>query len=73
MDQKVQEQLEQLRGTANGEALRFYLDEQIKRITDIKILNPENVESTKIACQVLEGLFKFLEVKQIQTNKNKYN
>jgi hypothetical protein len=73
MNPRTQEQLESLRGTANGEALKIYIDEQIKKISDIKTLNVENVESRKKACEILELLFSFLEDKKIQNIKTKYN
>jgi CMP-2-keto-3-deoxyoctulosonic acid synthetase len=73
MNEQTREQLEQLRGTANGEALKVYINEQIAKISDIKTLTPENVESRKKACEILELLFSFLEVKTNTTNKTKYN
>lgn len=73
MEQKVQKQLEDLRGTANGEALKIYIEEQIKKLSDIKKLTQDNVESRKLACEILELLFSFLEVKTSQVSKTKYN
>jgi len=73
MQDSTREQLEQLRGTANGEAVKLFVEEQIAKISDIKTLTPENVEGRKKACEILELLFSFLEVKKPQNFKTKYN
>ncbi len=65
--------LEDLRGTASGEAIKLFIEEQIAKIADIKTLTAENVESRKKACEILELLFSFLEVKKSQNFKTKYN
>ena len=73
MENSTREQLEELRGTANGEAVKLFVEEQIAKIADIKTLTPENVEARKKACEILELLFSFLEVKKSQNIKTKYN
>jgi hypothetical protein len=73
MENSTREQLEDLRGTANGEAVKLFVEEQIAKIADIKTLTPENVEARKKACEILELLFSFLEVKKSQNFKTKYN
>ena len=68
------QQLEQLRGTANGDALRLYLEEEMKRMSDIYNIKDEiDLRGKQEAKKILENLFKFLEVKKAQTLKNKYN
>jgi len=73
MDINAQKQLEELRGTANGEALKIWITENIEKMSDIKKLTPENVQSRKVACEILENLFNFLDVKTAQNSKPKYN
>jgi hypothetical protein len=73
MEDSTRKQLEDLRGTANGEAVKLFVEEQIAKIADIKTLTPENVEARKKACEILELLFSFLEVKKSQNIKTKYN
>jgi hypothetical protein len=73
MEDSTRTQLEELRGTANGEAVKLFVEEQIAKIADIKTLTPENVEARKKACEILELLFSFLEVKKSQNIKTKYN
>lgn len=73
MEDSTRKQLEDLRGTANGEAVKLFVEEQIAKIADIKTLTPENVEARKKACEILELLFSFLEVKKLQNIKTKYN
>jgi hypothetical protein len=73
MQEQTRKQLEDLRGTANGEAVRIYIEEQVAKISDIKSLTPENVESRKKACEILELLFSFLAEKKVENIKTKYN
>ena len=73
MNPQTQEQLESLRGTANGEALRDYITEQVNKISDIRTLTPENVEARKKACEILELLFSFLGKDKPQITKSRYN
>jgi hypothetical protein len=74
MDIKVRQQLEELKGTANGEALRLYLDEEIKRMQNIMDINDElDLHSKQQATKILESMFKFLEKKEVISIKSKYN
>ena len=74
MDTKVKEQLEQLKGTASGQALLLYLEEEIAKMKDISgIKTIKELQAKQEAEKILTSLFKFLDFKAVKTAKSKYN
>ena len=73
MTEQQKQTLQELKGTAYGFALKVYLEEEIGKMSDMSTLTPENVVAKKEACQILENLFRFLEVKTNRVVKTKYN
>jgi hypothetical protein len=73
MEENVKKQLDELRGTANGQALLLYLAEEKAKMVDIKCLTPENFKGKQEAVEIIDRLFRFLEKKEFKNQKTKYN
>ena len=74
MNEQTRKQLEELRGSANGQALILYLEEEIEKIKDISTIDSmEELQARQEAEKILKGLFKFLDFKADKKAKSKYN
>lgn len=74
MQEQILKQLEELRGTANGQALKLYLEEEISKMKDIRTIKTlKDLQARQEAEKILTNLFKFIDYKPNNNNKTKYN
>lgn len=68
--------LEELGRNVHGQALREYLNEELKHLDSVSLLPDENFEiigkSRKEAVGIIRELFNFMEEKKTVENKNNY-
>jgi hypothetical protein len=74
MTPQVLKQLSELKGTANGEALKLYLQEEIEKMKDLKTIKTiKELQARQEAEKILTNLFRFIDYDSKSVNKTKYN
>ena len=63
--------LKDLAMSSNGVALKEYIDEKIKEMSDITKITAEELEATKKAVVVLKEIFSFLDRLKAEDKKQK--